>query len=222
MKRELLNYQFSIFGKYDSLYFNISKETEIEKFSEFKKSLTSDVFPDGRAMNCYILTGKDVRIAIHYNRIDFIFAQMNSDDIKKFEKYYSLFSNLIDDVNRLAINYNFFFKDNDYTLMNKFSSLVNNIFSEFGTPSEFSYMTNQVFKSDDIDFNDVVTIQNGSVQKNDSFEPIQALIFLCDINTAVGKANTKHIDLSKIIDLFEIMFNRLLEKTKIADNIANK
>lgn len=218
MKREILSYQFSIFGKYDKLYYNINEATTENKFSEFKKSLTTDILPDGRTFNCYIIANKDVRIAIHLNRIDFIFNQIGTNDVEKFKVYYSLFSNRIEFINRLAINFNFFFKDADDSLMHKISSLVK-IFDKFGEASEFSYRTNQIFKKDDIIFNDVITIQNGGVQKNNSFEPIRALIFMCDINTAIGIRN---IDLAsnELIDCFNIMFKRLLDKIETANFIV--
>lgn len=221
MEREILNYQFSIFGKYDGLYFNINREVETDKFSLFDKELTTDLFPDGKTMNCYILSNKDVRIAIHYNRIDFIFRKMDKNDCIKFQEYYSLFSNQIEFINRLAINFNFFFKDDDCELMNKFSSLVK-IFDGFGKATEFSYRTNQVFVHDDIEFNDIVTIQNGNVQKHNSFEANRALIFMCDINTAIGKTNNIRFNLNKLDVVFEIMFERLSQKIISANSIVEK
>ena len=209
MKHEILNYQFAIIGRFDTLYLNINNLSE--RFSNFKKELSKDIFPD-RVMNCYILYDNKIRIAIHSDRIEFIFKELNEDDCDTFMTYFSILSDQIDIINRIAIHYNFFYKDTDEVLLKKISSSVE-MFKNFGDSKELSLRMNKTFSKNDVEFNDIVTIQNGNVQMKNSFETIKALIVMCDINSAVGKSNNIVFDSESIYSHFITIFERLNEKT---------
>lgn len=220
MEREIQNYQFSIFGNFENIYNNINEISK--KFDKFSKSVSNDFFPDGRILNCYILDDKICRIAIHIDRIDFIFNSLSDDDCNLFLKYYANFREYINFLFRIAINLNFFYKDSDAKLLRKISSSVN-LFKKFGEAQEFSLRQNNVFDSDGRKYNDIITIQYGRVQKQNSFEAINAIILYCDINSAIMQVKNNNVfNNDNIQNGFETIFDRLKNKLNAIDSLLKE
>lgn len=209
MEEYLLNYQFSIIGKFDKLYNNIFSFSS--DWTNFKKEAMNDYSPSGNGLNCYILSNEEVRIVIRIDRIDFMFPKLSDDDCDSFLKYFAIFKNGIDSIFRIAINYQLFYEDTDSVLENKMSELIN-IFKSFGNSKEFNLSINIPFSKNQMDYNDITLIQNGDVQKKDSFQSLKALLASFDINSAYNPLESKLIEHDKLALYFKVMFDRLNEK----------
>lgn len=226
MDTEILNYQFSVFGNFESFYNNIAEY--LNDFEGFDKETTQDVFQNGVFKTCYILKNNEVRIAIHFFRIDFIFNEFACDNTGKFNIYFDRIYKFICSnsqtslVNRLAINYRFFYKDEDGNLLNKISSPTK--FLPSNGISEFLIRRNDPFFDSETQtkFNDVIEIQSAILQDKNSFSTIKALTILCDINTVIPTSEDVNFERNDIFKIFPIMFEHLNNKLSAIKNSIEK
>lgn len=214
MNMELLNYQFSLIGKFDTIYNDINGFSNI--FPDYsKKEIQRDIMPNGNVINCYILSNDTKSIVVHLNRIDFSFRNnpINQEvDIQEFNIFFTKICSHIDNIDRIAINYNCFINDSNSTYSNKLSHCFS-IFGNSNNSFEFSVRENNVFEANNLKFNNILTIQKGILQKNDSFESLNALIFLFDINSAeINQNSSDFIKQTSLLNNFSKMYEKLLER----------
>lgn len=195
--KKILNYEFSIFGDIKNFHDNISSYLDI--FKDFEKEILKDVLQNGIEYPCYKFKNDEVSILLHFDRIDFEFKSITNGDCEKVNKYLNLFINQINKVNRLAINFNYLYEDKEFKLLNEIAS--KSFFPNKENLKELFLRKNNVFKESDVEFNDVVTILNGTFQNNETFELIESVIFQFDINTIVGQA----IEKDRINDIFKVI-----------------
>ena len=107
-------------------------------------------------------------------------------------------------------------------MLRKISSSVN-LFKQFGEAQEFSLRQNNVFDSDGRKYNDIITIQYGRVQKQNSFEAINAIILYCDINSAIMQVKNNNVfNNDNIQNGFETIFDRLKNKLNAIDSLLKE
>lgn len=207
MERKILSYQYSLIGRFDSIYNDINSFSNL--FTNYpNKEIQRDIMPNGSFLNCYILKNEKNAIIVHFDRIDFVFSANDTNNLELFTEFYKKIKKQIGIIGRIAINYNCFFKDNDCTLANMLSSKLN-IISDKNNISEFSMRQNRPFSEDKIVYNNIVTIQKGVLQKNDSFETFNALIILIDINSADLKDNSNNFNNDSLLNSFSSMQKKL-------------
>lgn len=193
-ENNILNFQFSLIGRIDSIYNNINKLTDI--FAEYnQRNIQLDLKPNSIPTNCYIMMNNVCSISIHENRIDFGVKVFDSNSKTYFYKFLdSLKDNKFDiDISRIAINYNYFVDDTDGNLSQKIISKTN-IFTDENKPEKLLLQLNFPFNINDIKFNNLISLEKNIIQNNKTFEKIGALIILIDINSSVEQKNSFSFD----------------------------
>lgn len=205
MEKEILNYQFSIFGPFESIYNNISEF--INLFEDYTtREIQRDIYQNG-IFNLYVLSKENNSIIVHMNRIDFTFNKFSEENLCVFsdflKKVFEFTNKSI--ISRVAINCNCFLFDKSFNIINSICDKL----APFNKkdPSEFSIRINNTFKADNLNFNDIITIQKGKVQKRDNFESIDVLLLLLDINCT--EIVSGFLDFDCIIDSFKTMLDHL-------------
>ncbi len=221
MKKENLIYQYTIFGILDSFYLSIHEH--LDEFNDYKKEIAVEVLANGNAVNYYVLKKDDVSVFIHTNRIDFQFKDIDENSCNKLKEYLTTFCGYFDIINRLALNCNYFYKDDNDNLLNALS-LSTKLLSNFDKTTEFSIRKNNPFNACGVKFNDITLIQSGNVQENKTFNLIKSLLVFSDINTAIGV--TQDIKFEKdsdfLMKLFEEMHTRLISKRNEIDKFFSE
>ena len=142
MNKDILNYQFSLFGKYDDFYNNIGNY--LSEFNKFNKDILNDVLPNGNSLPCYKFNFDNISILVHFDRIDIILTEKNEEDCKNLKEYFSLIGEKMDLINRLAINYSYFYEDKDLKILNKIAS-SDLLFNDFNNLEEYFFRKNNIF-----------------------------------------------------------------------------
>lgn len=182
----IFNYQYSIFGNFSKIISNIQKVAN--KFEGFRREVTNLINPIGQQQPLYAFGSSNIGLRITLDRIDFLFSELSDADIDKINHVIKdvFGTEYLENINRLAINYSIFNK-NEYET--KLHTLINNIslIQCSDCCREVNIRCNYKSSLDGIDLNNIVSIQNIIVQDSRSFESFPSILFSLDINTVVSQ-----------------------------------
>lgn len=144
-------------------------------------------------------------VAFSKNRIDYAFQQYDTEKIDKFVDDILMLDKIknIGNISRLALNYNFFIKD-DNDVNKKIFADHFNFSKDFGELKDVFFRINHNKIVDNLVFNTIVTCQNSSMQNVKTLENIKCVAFHFDINN-VSVSSIERPDLKKFFKEMEII-----------------
>lgn len=194
MEKGVMEYKISIFGRFSYIYANIN--VFAQQFIDYQKQISTDVFVNGTPVNCYHLNSNRISINVRNERIDFEIRDIESRLDVVLDAFEKVKPFLDGGINRIAVNYNSFYVDPTGVVLKKLSNDTAFIPVD-GELNEVNVRKNYITVYNEDKFNNIVTIQNASLQKTDSFDSFNAIALLIDVNSVVipnGESNKKFMD----------------------------
>ena len=162
------------------------------------------------------------RMELRPNRIDFVFDEIDDDNVDFVKRHYDLIADLVKkNINRIAINYNFIVKELDgdkYTKVISSKLMKSNGDSQV---TELTFRQNKILNVENYYLNDITVIQSTVSQNRNTLETFPSITFALDINTIPGFIRSSNIGDEQLFVLFKGMFNELKKQELELLNLDN-
>ena len=218
MEEKILTCKFSIFGDFRQAIQEISTissffddeykrdNVPINQMRQFQNGQIAPVY-----VPLYSFSSKQILISIIDNRIDFDFSNLDEAPINIISEKINLFAKYLDSINRIAINYSYFIEDNNKQYLKEFSKSLS-LFKKTECLQELFIRQNKISIIDDVKFNNLVTIQYGTIVDKLTFSNMNGIILSLDFNSVINQA--VYFSSDRLISWFEKLKIEVLDQAK--------